>query len=298
MDLDAVARELYDGSPEDFVAIRKARAAEARAAGDRDLAKEITALRRPTRSAWVVNLLSFQATDEVGALLDLGTALAEAQQRLSGNDLRQLSRQRNSAISALVKRGGRLAESRGHRPSEATLREVTDTLQAALSDPEVADLVRNGRLTQPQSYGGFGPEMIFAAQPAAGGSAATAETAEEQTETGVPADTDQGGDQADDRAEAEHQRRLDALSSAQHALDRVDERLSRIEERLQRASEDADRRTDRLADLRDQLQRTEREADKAVAERDRLAQERDELRSTKEEAEQQVSDALSRLADD
>jgi hypothetical protein len=278
MDLDEVARELYDGTPEDFVEIRKARAAEARAAGDRELARQITALRRPTRSAWVVNLLSFQAADELGGLLDLGAALAEAQQRLSGDDLRQLSRQRTTAISALVRRGSQLAQVRGHRPSEATLREVTDTLQAALSDPDVAELVRNGRLTQPQSYGGFGPEMIFAATPA------------------TPSQDEAPRPQPPDRAEAEHQRRLDSLAVAQQSLDQLDGRLSRIEEQVQQAIEAADRRSERLAELRDQLQRAEREAERASAERDRLASERDDLRSAKERAEEQVSEALSRLA--
>jgi len=285
MDLDEVARELYDGSPEDFVEIRKARAAEARAGGDRELAQQITALRRPTRSAWVVNLLSFQAADELAGLLDLGAALAEAQQRLSGDDLRQLSRQRTMAISALVRRGSQLAQVRGHRPSEATLREVTDTLQAALSDPGVAEVVRNGRLTQPQSYGGFGPEMIFA-------------PATPDVEHSEPApDSEPEDDQAaaDERL---HQQRLDELAAAQQALDRLEVQLTRVDEQAQRAADDADRRAQRLAELRDQLRRAEREADRADAELGRLRSERDDLRSARERAEEQVSEALSRLADD
>jgi hypothetical protein len=297
MDLDEVARELYDGSPEDFVAVRKARAAEARAAGDRDLAKQITALRRPTRSAWIVNLLSYQAGDEVGGLLDLGEALADAQQRLSGQDLRKLSGQRNAAISALVKRGSRLAESRGHKPSEATLREVTDTLQAALSNPEVAELVRTGRLTQPQSYGGFGPEMIFGPPAAATDDQALDDKSQQDQPEQDQAGPDHGEDDQE-QAEQEHQRRLDALSAAQQALDRLDGQLRRIEEQLQRATEAADRRTERVTELREQLQRAEREADRTLTERDRLSDERKELQAAKAKAEDQVSDALSSLADE
>jgi len=281
MELDEVARELYDGSPEDFVEVRKSRAAEARSAGDRDLAKMITALRRPTRSAWIVNLLSFQATDELGGLLDLGAALADAQQRLSGTDLRQLSRQRGAAISALVRRGSQLAQVRGHKPSEATLREVTDTLQAALSDPEVAETVRHGRLTQPQSYGGFGPEMIFAPSPAA------------PVPDDQPAPSESAGA---DQAEAEHQQRLDVLASAQHDLDRLDGQLARLQEQVERAIEAADRRAERLAELRDQLGRAERESAKAATERERLVAQRDETQEAKERAEQRVSEALTELA--
>jgi len=283
MELDEVARELYDGSPDDFVAVRKTRAAEAKAAGDRDLVKQINSMRRPTRSAWIVNLLSFQAADELSGLLDLGAALAEAQQRLSGNDLRQLSRQRSAAISALVRRGSQLAQVRGHTPSEATLREVTDTLQAALSDPQVAETVRQGRLTQPQSYGGFGPEMIFA--PSAPAPAPEDQPAKSQS-------TDE------DQAEAEHQRQLDALAAAQHELDRLAGQLTRLQEQVERATESADRRAERLPELRDQLARAERESEQATAERDRLVAERDEIAVAKQQAEEHVSDALTKLAGD
>src|SRR5690625_1697312 len=58
MDLDAVAEELYDTAPEDLVALRTARAAEATAAGDRELAQQVRALRKPTRSAWIANLVA------------------------------------------------------------------------------------------------------------------------------------------------------------------------------------------------------------------------------------------------
>jgi hypothetical protein len=287
MELDQVARELYDGAPEDFMELRKARSAEARAAGDRDLAKKITGLRRPTRSAWIVNLLSYQAADDLSALLDLGAALADAQQRLSGDDLRALSRQRNAAISGLVRRGGQLAEVRGHKPAEGTLREVSDTLQAALSDPAVADVVRQGRLTTAQAYGGFGPAL------------AAATTAPATAEPAVPPPDAAEADQQDEQAaaEAEHQRLLDSLATAQQALDRVDGQLARIEEVYERTAEAADRRAERVVELRDQLDRAEREAAKSSADRDRLNSERDRLRRDKETAEQDVANALSQLAD-
>ena len=56
MDLAAATAELYAGSPDDFVERRKALAGQARAAKDRALATAIGKLRRPTRSAWLVNL--------------------------------------------------------------------------------------------------------------------------------------------------------------------------------------------------------------------------------------------------
>jgi len=50
-DLAAAAEELYALSPGDFTAARDEKVAQARTAGDRDLARAIGALRRPVVSA-------------------------------------------------------------------------------------------------------------------------------------------------------------------------------------------------------------------------------------------------------
>ena len=49
--------ELYGSDPEEFTERRTALASQARAAGDRAAAKEIAGLRKPTRSAWMINQL-------------------------------------------------------------------------------------------------------------------------------------------------------------------------------------------------------------------------------------------------
>lgn len=165
MDLDDVADELYAVSPDDFVKTRTARVAEARKAKDQPLVKAIGKLRRPTRSAWLVNLLARAASDDLEGLLDLGAALSEAQRRLSGPDLRRLSTQRHAAVEALVRRAAEIAVDHGHTPTEATRREVSETLQAALADRDIASQVRAGRVVQSATYGGFGPTDFLAAVP-------------------------------------------------------------------------------------------------------------------------------------
>jgi hypothetical protein len=334
MNLDEVADELYGAEPEQFVELRKARAADARAAGDRDLAKKITALRRPTRSAWVVNLLSGQARKELTELLDLGAALAEAQQRLSAKELRELSGQRHAAIAALVRRGSQLAEVHGHTATEATLREVSDTLQAALSDPAVAEVVRKGHLTQAQEYGGFGPQFGFAAAPVGGSARSSSADGDDATAgadhgSGTDAKTDAEADgkvagrtsrastgsgrsdadhedagrpdrdqEAADQAaaDAERDRMIDRLNTAQQALDRIRDQARRTAEQLEKATDIAAQRSERVEQLREQLARAEREADKAADDRDRLQHQAEELRKAQNSAEDAVSDALSRLA--
>lgn len=282
MDLDAIAAELYAGAPEDFTALRKQRASQARANGDRELARQVLALRRPTRSAWIVNLLADHAADDLAALFELGTALAQAQSRLSGEELRQLSAQRHAAIAALTRRGGQLAEVRGHTPAEATQREVSDTLQAALSDPGIAEQVRSGRLTKAQEYSGFGPETIFAAAPKPGAP--------------QPAVDDDHDDASDDQ-DAGQEQLIEGLNTAQSALDGIRARIERAAERAGKAAETAAKRRDRVTELRDQLDRAERESTTAAAEQDRADAAVRDLRTAEQAAEDAVAAALSALAD-
>src|SRR6516164_7323209 len=85
-DLASAAEELYALSPGDFTAARDERAAQARAAGDRDLAQAIGGLRRPVVSAWLVNQLAREAGDQVAELVALGESLRQAQQDLAGSE--------------------------------------------------------------------------------------------------------------------------------------------------------------------------------------------------------------------
>jgi hypothetical protein len=155
-DLDRVAVELYALPPEEFTAARDRRAQEARGAGQAALATDIRALRKPTQGAWVVNLLARERPDDLSQLLDLGAALREAQATLQGDELRRLSTQRGQVISALARTAAGLAADAGRPANQAVRREVEQTLEAALADPEAAETVRSGRLSSALSYAGFG----------------------------------------------------------------------------------------------------------------------------------------------
>ena len=292
MDLDTIADELYAAAPEEFVALRKQRAAEVRKAGERELAKRITALRRPTRSAWIVNLIADQTADDLAGLLDLGAALAEAQQRLSGDDLRRLSGQRHAAIAALSRRGRQLAEVRGHRPTEATMREVSETLQSALSDPAIAELVRSGHLAQAQTYGGFGPELAITA-PRPSGAPQAADTSDE----GAVQRADDHHP-SDHRAQAEaaaHERLLEDLADAQAAHDRITLQAERATQELTRLTERADRRAELVDELLGKLERARAELDNATEEVEQHRSRLVELQKSQRQAEEDVSKALTAL---
>ena len=164
--LDTVADELYAVRPDEFVPERDEAVVRAREAGDRELARAIGKLRRPTRAAWLANMLARERPDQLEGLLGLATGLADAQRTLDGSALRALSSQRHRLVTAVAAEAGRLAAARHEPVGDGLLREVQGILEAALADPVIADEVRSGRLTRTVSYSGFGPAAEPGAVPA------------------------------------------------------------------------------------------------------------------------------------
>jgi hypothetical protein len=150
----AAVAELYDADPQEFTDRRKALAAAARAAGDAAAAKQIAALRKPTRAAWVVNRLARTDPGAPTRLASLAAALQAAQQAKDGPRLRELSAARGPLIDALA---GQALDAAGVPDPPAGLREeVTETLTAALADPDVAAGFASGTLTRAVQWAGFG----------------------------------------------------------------------------------------------------------------------------------------------
>src|SRR5438067_1805612 len=87
-ELDAIADELYALHPDAFAAARDERVRAARAAGAAPLARELAKLRRPTMSAWVVNLIWRDQREAMEQLFELAEGLALAQANASGAELR------------------------------------------------------------------------------------------------------------------------------------------------------------------------------------------------------------------
>lgn len=162
-DIGPVADELYGLPAAEFTAARDLRAAAAKQAGDRELAAEIKKLRRPTASAWLTNHLVRARADEIATLLRVGDGLRAAQAELAGDELRRLSQEGQKVVLALGREARRLATEAGQAPAEGTVREVEDTLHAALADPAAGEAVRSGRLTTALHYSGFGPVDISGA---------------------------------------------------------------------------------------------------------------------------------------
>ena len=138
---------------------------KARAAGDRDLARELQGLRRPTQSAWLVNLLTRHERAPMERLFSLGRELRRAQTGLDGAELRRLSAQRQQMVADLLDSARRRAADADIWPTDAVLSEVEATLRAALVDLAASSTVLSGRLVRPMSHSGFGPMPHVDAAP-------------------------------------------------------------------------------------------------------------------------------------
>jgi hypothetical protein len=291
MDLQGAADQLYAISPDDFVAQRTALVAEARAAKDRGLAKEIGQLRRPTRSAWLVNILARAEPERLTELLKLGTALQQAQQRMAGDELRRLSKERRTMIDFLSRRAGELGVEQEYAATDAAIQEVSQTLQAALGDPAVADLVRAGRIPQAVSYGGFGPADLTSAL------AASLPAAEPKT---TPAKTAPASDE-DSRPEEPPTDPAEITEAEQEAAVKrqAADVAAEVAAEAEAAAEAATTRSDELADQVESLRTRLREAEeqeRTAREEARSARKRSmELRREAAAAAQDASAAQSRL---
>jgi hypothetical protein len=144
--------ELYGVKPEEFTALRTKLAAAAKKRGDAAAAKRISAARKPTTAAWVVNLLAHNNEDVKHSLTDLGERLRAAHAAMDGPAIRGLSAEQRSLVDELASAAVEGAELTN--PTAALREDVTATLQAAIADPDVA--TRLGRLAKAEQWSGFG----------------------------------------------------------------------------------------------------------------------------------------------
>jgi hypothetical protein len=291
VDFDQAADELYAVAPEDFVSVRDRLVALARAAGDRPLAKEVGALRKPTMSAYLANRLAREHRTEMAALAELGALLQQATTGLDGTALRDLSRQQSLLIAALVAKVRSIAESEGRRFSEDTRRDIEGTVRAAIGDVGAAQALSLGRLAEPLLPGtSFPVTPVRAATAGPAGRERASTRASRPEHTGVTPGAHDAAESERVRAAAELSELEDRERAARAASTAASESAVLAAEVAERAADDVDR-------LRDSLEA-------AVAARDVAEEARRAASAAAEEAErafatagQLTDEARSRLAD-
>jgi hypothetical protein len=285
VDFSSAADDLYGVLPADFVETRKRLAQEARRAGDAALAKRIGALRRPTLSAWAVNLLARSAADDLAGLLDAGEEMRAAWG--SGRGLGDLEQRRARLVGSLVRTAGELAADAGGALREQAVREVEDTLQAATVDAGVAEEVREGRLSQPRSHSGFVPAG-FATAPADREERARPKPEEKPAEQEQPPERKAEPARSNvTRTSAARAKRAETL---RRRAEQAEDKLAEREERADAAQREMQEVSAKVGQLRHELER-------AIAERDAASRRADRAEQNRARAEEAVREARKAAAE-
>ena len=284
------ADELYGLAPEDFTAARDERVRAARAAGDRRLAAAVGRLRRPTVSAYVLNLLVRDQPEVAEQLVALGEELRRAQDELSGPALRQLATQRQQLVGALVRSARRIAAATGLHVTQAVTYELEQTLHAALADPDVAAEVGSGHLARAASRTGFDLSAPPSATPVR---RLRAVRDDERAED--PAAVRER--RLREQREAERAELTAAVAAAEESRAEAGAALSTAEHELEHAERDRVAAVDEVEELRTRLAAAE-DAERAAVRHERDAQrDRDAATRRRDAAVRKAEDLAARLTD-
>jgi hypothetical protein len=236
---------LYDADPDEFMPRRQQLAAAAKEAGDADAAKQITGLRKPTRSAWVVNHLVRSDPDVTIRLAALSTQLRAP--ALDAAQIRELTTARARLVDELTRQAFTLAGSPS--PPAGQREEVSATLDAAIADPAVAG--RLGQLVRAARWAGFGLDPDAAttalAPPAEGKSA---KPAKKPAPADAIAETERRRREKIDTAERAVVDATEAMEAASEAEQQLEDTVRRLEAELEQARQE-------LAEARRQAYRAE-----------------------------------------
>jgi flagellar biosynthesis chaperone FliJ len=288
-DLDTAVDALYVRPLDEFIAARDAVVRQATDSGDRLGAERVKRLPKPSVAAWVINQVAREHPEEIAALADLGDELRAATQERDRGRVRALDHLRRQRTEGLVRTVREAGEVGGRPVSSAVLDRLTETLTAAVMDPDAAAVVRAGRLSRALQHVGFG-------------------IVDEQGEEAElvelhPTTSDGGSRAARDRAVDKPARAERSKSSGRGKPDPAAAELAAAEEAVEEASAQVDRLESRRDDVRERLRSAdagiehgESELERLERELDRLAAERDETRRALDEARTAADEARADLA--
>ena len=232
--------ELYEVKQDEFTALRTKLAAAAKQRGDTDTAKQISAARKPTTAAWVVNRLALRDRDIRTRLAGLGERLKDAHSAMDGDRIRALSAEQRRLVDDVARAAFEEAELAD--PSAALRDDVTGTVQAAIADPDVAS--RLGRLTKAEQWSGFGEfgdtTMVFTQTRKA-------------TSRKKPAEEPQQDAKRDDKRDDKRATARAALAAAERAKADADAALTELQSDLATARLRRDDARRRLRDAENAL---------------------------------------------
>ena len=255
-DLHSIAHELYGLPLAEFISTRDAWAAAERDGGDARLAKDVRTLRKPSATAWAVNMLARSQPDLLEELVELGTQLRRAQAASDGTRMRSLDQDRRRLMARVAAEAVALAEQHDQPLGPAAVAGLDETMKAALADREAGRAVLDGMLVNGLSAPGLGavdlsdtvaiepapshehssPERGHGAEIAAAHRAVTA-ASHEATAAGKAAATARAKlDAAVQQQTDIEQQRADLTAQ----LEKLDDRLARVTDTVEAGERDVE----------------------------------------------------------
>jgi hypothetical protein len=148
-ELEAALVAAYRGPLEEFVSRRDALAKQLRAAKRREDADRVKALRKPSRTAWVLDNIVHEDPESIERL---SAAIGAAQTAQSGADLRVAMDNVRSAIRDVAAAGARVAIRAG-QPIDASA--LVTAMHAVIGETSAFNDLRAGRLVDVPDGGGL-----------------------------------------------------------------------------------------------------------------------------------------------
>jgi DNA repair exonuclease SbcCD ATPase subunit len=260
---DEAIDALFGLPPEEFTRARDRLAGET---ADREAAKRIKGLRRPTVPAWAVNQTVRRHVDLFRKLLDAGRQVRAAQRRaasgLAAPAFAAAIAERRTLIRELTEAAARVLIE-AERATETHLGAVANTFEAAAADDGAAEAVGAGRLSKELTPpAGF--EILEGFQVVPGGAATTADEPGPVPEV---ARAERDAERWRTRLETAREERR----SLEHDVAEAKRRAAEAEQELSRARRDVEAATAKL-------HRTARKADEAERKLEEAAARLEELR--------------------
>lgn len=253
------------------MATRTQLVAEAKSGGEPELAKQISALRKPTVAAWAVNHFVRTRIDDLAEFRAFAELLREAQRTLDADQLRALGRERAKRVDALGLEIAAAAAEAGQAVGAPALAEIHETLVALIADEEAERTVLTGALVKALSYSGFGSVDIE--------DAVAFDDADEPALTlidGVGVASGNEGETAVDldarrraKKEAARTKLAAALRSARDATREADRQVAVLSARQEEVTEGIADLERRLATARERFDKVTAQLEAATSERER-----------------------------
>ena len=296
-DDDAAIDELYAAPLTGFVSARKALSRKLRAAGDKERARAVEALKKPSLAAWVLNQLVRRDRARVDAVLasldqQRDLQLGALDGTLDPKALRAARDQERAHTAALATAAEGILEEGGQAASKGNVDRVIKALRAVALSPAAREELLSGRLVDEAPAGGFeaAAEQLDPALLLAALSTKPAPKKKERP---------RGGDGLFARSARKNREAAPDRSNGKAATDRA--RDGEAREKAAAAARERERKARhaetqaKLAALR--LEREERQAavDAAIERADQLQKEVDEARAEARKAKRMLADLDERI---